>query len=154
MWPLFIYIAFMKNLFSLGSLIAVTTTLTVIIIFYIGRLTDRTNKREVLRTSSILYALVWVMRLFVSGIGGLVIVETMSRLTKRMLLVPQMSLVFERARHRHHAMATSMLFEMSLVVGKILAMIILFLFFLLIPQIAWPMTFLLAAAFTFLYVLL
>jgi MFS family permease len=154
LWPLFIYIAFVPDLFSLGSLVALTTGVTVIVILYIGRLTDQTNKREVLRTASVLYAFLWGMRLFLSGVGSVFMIDTMSRLTKRMLKVPQMSIVLERARHRHHIMATSILFEMSLVVGKILAMILIGLFFLFIPQLAWPLTFLVAASFTLLYAFL
>lgn len=155
LWPLFIYIVFVGDLLSLGSLIALTTFATIVVILYVGRLTDRTNKEAVLRISTVLYAAVWGLRLFISTVASVFAVDALSRLTKRMIAVPQMAILYERARHRQHAMATAVLFEMSLVIGKIIALVATIIIFSVAPsEFVWPATFTLASLFTLLYLFL
>jgi len=153
LWPIYMF-AFIGDFLSLGSLVAATTLLTATIILYVGRLTDHTNKRGVLRIGSVLYAFGWGMRPFISSITGIFGVDAFSRLTKRILAVPQMAIIYERGRETHHIMRTSVLFEMSLVIGKIMAMLIIIVVFTFWPLSAWSVIFIVAALFSFLYMLL
>lgn len=150
LWPIYMF-AFMGSFLSLGSLVATATLLTAAIILYVGRLADHTNKRQVLRVGSILYAFVWAMRVFVSTVLGIFLVDALSRLTKKILAVPQMAIIYARGRETHHIMRNSLMFEMSLVLGKILAMIAIVIVFTFWPLSAWPIIFIVAALFTLLY---
>lgn len=153
-WPLFISIFYVGDLFSLGSLVALTTTVTIVIILYVGRISDRTDKRVVLRATAFSYSFIWAARLFTTGVGGVIVIDTLTRLVKKMMLVPIFAIIFERARHRQHAMATAVLFEQSLVLGKLLALGFLAIFFLVAPASAWQLTFAAAAIFTLFYAFL
>lgn len=153
LWPLYMY-TFIEDLLSLGSLVAATTLITMTAVLYMGRVTDHGNKRIILKISSFSYAAVWLGRLFISSVMGVFIADTLSRLTKRLLEVPLLSILYTRARAKHHIMRHAVLFEMSLVVGKILAMIIALVIFVLWPSAAWPIVFIIAALFTLLYSLL
>lgn len=153
LWPLYMY-SFLNDLFSLGSLVAGTTLLTATVVLYVGRLVDYSDKRTVLKASSLGYAAVWVMRLFVGTIAGVFAVDALSRLLKRILEVPQLSLLYAHAREDHHIMRHAVLFEMSVVIGKIAAMVLAIGWLVFAPTVAWPAIFIMAAIFTLLYPLL
>ena len=153
LWPIYMY-AFVGSFLSLGSLVAVTTLLTATIILYVGRLTDHTNKRNVLKSGSILYALIWGIRPYIASLTGIFLVDALSRLSKKILAIPQMAIVYERGRQSHHIMRNSVMFEMSLVMGKILAMFAIIIVFYFWPLNAWSLIFVVAAFFTLLYLLL
>lgn len=153
-WPIYMF-TFMGSFLSLGSLVAATTLLTATIILYVGRLADHSNKRHVLKIGSILYALVWWLRPFITSVSGIFTVDALSRLTKKILAVPQLSIIYEQGRETHHIMRNSVLFEMSLVIGKILAMLAIIVVFSIWPASAalsaWSITFIMAGLFTLLY---
>lgn len=153
LWPIYMY-TFVGNFLSLGSLVAVATLLTATVILYVGRATDHGNKHQVLKIGSVLYALSWLLRPFIINVAGIFWVDSFSRLTKRILSVPLMSIIYERGRETHHIMRSSVLFEMSLVIGKILAMLFIIIIFSFWPLNAWSIIFIVAALFTLLYSLL
>ena len=153
LWPLYMY-GFLASFLSLGSLVAVTTCLTAGLVLYIGRLTDHADKRIVLRLSSLGYSTIWLLRLFVQSVGSIFAVDALSRLMKRLVEVPQLSLLYEHARQEHHIMRHVVLFEMSLVIGKVLTMVVAIALFTWWPVAAWPAVFVTAAALTILYQLL
>ena len=153
LWPIYMF-TFMGSFLSLGSLVAASTLLTTTIILYVGRLADHSNKRDVLKIGSVLYTLVWCLRPFIATISGIFAIDSLSRLTKKILTVPQLSIIYERGRETHHIMRNSVLFEMSLVIGKILAMLAIIIVFSIWPLNAWTIIFIVAALFTLLYSLL
>lgn len=150
LWPIYMH-TIIPGFFSLGSLVGGTTLLTVLALLYLGRRTDHSNKRSVLKMGSIFYTVVWAMRLGAVTASSVFWADAASRLAKRMVNVPLLSLVYAEGRQTHHAMHTALMFEMSLVLGKLTAIVIGLAIFTWFPLVAWPIIFLLAAAFTLLY---
>jgi MFS family permease len=159
-WPVFISIV-ISNIFDLGLVVTLATFITTLVIFYIGKLTDSKNKRKILSLGAYIYALAWFFRIFIVNIAGVFFVDTLSRLGKNVISVPLVALAYEKAKeqeasHKRVVMSRVLFFEMSLVVGKILAIIAVYALTLFIADeaLAFKITFILGGAMTLLYMLL
>lgn len=159
-WPIFISIV-IGNVFNLGLVITLATFITTLVVFYIGKLTDSTNKRKILSLGAYIYALAWFFRIFIVNIAGVFFVDTLSRLGKNIISVPLVALAYEKAKeqessHKRVIMSRVLFFEMALVIGKILAIIIIYILTLFITDeaLAFKITFILGGGMTLLYMLL
>ena len=123
-WPVFIY-TIITNFLSIGSLVAAATLITTLALLYVGRMTDGDSghRRSLLKIGSIFYSAAWWLRLLVSGPLAIFLVDTLSRLTKDVVVVPMMAMTYDQASATS-VMKTVVFFEMSLVVGKIIAILI------------------------------
>ncbi|MBI4090623.1 MAG: hypothetical protein HY422_01215, partial [Candidatus Komeilibacteria bacterium] len=152
-WPVFMMVV-IGNLFNIGLIVAFATLITVFATMLIGRMSDRGDKQRVLRFGSILYALVWFVRLIVRNPWGVFAFETLSRFSKESVSVPLISLTYERAQ-RMKVMQTVLFFEMSLVVGKLTALVLTFaLLQIWTGMAAYHAAFILAGLMTLLYMLI
>ncbi|MCB9802897.1 MFS transporter [Candidatus Nomurabacteria bacterium] len=153
-WPIFISIIIV-NVFDLGLIVALATLITVLITLYVGKLSDSKNKRSVLDLGSAFYSIAWFIRIFVVNQMGVFFVDTMSRLAKNIIVIPLMTITYERAKKRS-VMETAIFFEMSLVVGKLIAILAIYaaLFFITDEIFAMKLTFILAGSMSLLYMLL
>ncbi|MEK7123208.1 MAG: hypothetical protein AAB855_05140, partial [Patescibacteria group bacterium] len=137
------------NFVSTGAAITISTLITSLSILYVGRLTDTKNRKSVLRFSTALVSLSWVLRLFVRGAGGVVFVDFFSRTSKYLFALPFFSGLYRHATETS-VVRTIIFFEMALTVGKIFVAGILAILFSIFPN-AWNAAFGLAAACSLLY---
>ena len=151
LWPVFIYVV-APGYMAVGAIVAASTLVTALATLYVGKISDERNKHAVLRFSAILYAAGWLSRLWASGLFQVFAIDSWSRLTKNVVSVPLTAIVYERAKTRS-VMDTVVFFEMSLVVGKIVAALILLAVFTFVST-AWNAAWLVAAAMTLLYLLI
>lgn len=152
-WPVFMYIA-LKDTLRTGGAIALSTLITTIVVLYIGKLTDKARRRPILRLTSVIYAVSWFVRLLTRSPFGILTADTFSRIGKNALSVPLTAITYQAARERG-VVKNVVFFEMSLVVGKIVAMIgVLVVLALVPPAFQWQAIFALAGVFTLLYSLL
>ncbi|MFA5126874.1 MAG: MFS transporter [Patescibacteria group bacterium] len=159
-WPIFISLI-ITNVFDMGVVVALATLVTTVITLYVGKLSDRGQDHRILSLSSAFYSLSWFIRIFVNSATGVFFLDTLSRLGKNTISVPLTAITYERAKsvkpdqHRH-IMSNVLFFEMSLVVGKLLAIILIYLalFFVADNILAFKITFILAGAMSLLYMLL
>lgn len=159
-WPVFISIV-ITDMFDLGLVVTLATLITTIATLYIGKLSDSKNKRSILSLGSYVYALAWFIRIFIVNTVGVFFIDTLSRFGKNVISVPLIAITYEKAKNLEEEGNTSVMnrvifFEMSLVVGKLLAIIIIYsaLFFIGDEILAFKTTFILAGAMTLLYMLL
>lgn len=159
-WPVYISLL-ITDIFDLGLVVALATFVTTSLTLYIGRLSDTSNKRKILGIGSSFYALAWFFRLFISNTLGVFFVDTMSRLGKNTIAVPLTAITYEKANEvgldKHgHIMNRILFFEMGLVMGKLLAILIIYSFLFFVPDqiLAFKLTFVLAGAMSLLYMLL
>ena len=147
--------------FDLGLIVTLATFVTTLITLYIGKMSDKKNKRSILAIGSSFYSLAWFIRIFITNTLGIFFVDTLSRLGKTTVAVPLTAITYENAKEvaedgRHKVMNTIVFFEMSLVVGKLTAILIVYLALFLITEeiIAFKLTFILAGGMSLLYLLL
>lgn len=159
-WPVFIS-TIIADAFDMGAIVALATLVTALITMYVGRLTDSHNKKNILSLSSAFYSLSWFIRIFVVNTTGVFFLDTFSRLGKNTLSVPLTAITYDRAKtihrdSRQHIMSRVMFFEMSLVLGKLIAILLIYiaLFFISSEILAFKLVFILAGAMTLLYMLL
>ncbi|HLD20425.1 MAG TPA: MFS transporter [Patescibacteria group bacterium] len=152
LWPVFMFLTVKNNLLSVGSIVAGTTLITSLVVLFIGKMSDQRNKRGILKTGSVMYSCVWILRALIGGPVGIMALDTLSRIMKDVISVPLTVLIY------HHAQKTSVMksvvfFEMALVVGKIVAIILVLCAFALFGDNSWDAVFLIAAGFSLLYTL-
>lgn len=154
LWPIFISLI-VVNILDVGLIVSLATFITMLITLYIGKLSDSRYKKSVLNLGSAFYAFAWFIRIFVVNQIGVFLVDTMSRLAKNIIMVPLTSITYERAKKKS-VMSSVVFFEMSLVVGKLIAIIIIYvaLFFISDEVLAFKLTFILAGFMALLYSLL
>jgi len=153
-WPVFISII-ITDIFDLGLIITLATLITSIITLYIGKITDSRNKKSILSLGASFYSLAWFIRIFIINQLGVFFVDTLSRLSKNVIAVPLTAITYERAKSRS-IMKTVLFFEMSLVVGKLIALLLIYtsLFFITDEIFAFKLTFILAGGMSLLYLLI
>ena len=118
-------------------------------------MTDFKNKKSILSLGSSFYALAWFARIFTINKLGIFVISTFSRLSKNVIAVPLTAITYERAKSRS-IMKTVLFFEMSLVVGKLIALLLIYtsLFFITDEIFAFKLTFILAGGMSLLYLLI
>lgn len=153
-WPVFIFLI-VKNEFSAGGLTAAAALIMMFVLLYVGKMTDNGGKHSVLKTGVVISAVSWVMRFLPASPLSVFFAETITRIGRNMTQVPIFTGMFDRARRTGHIMESAVFFEMCLILGKILVIVILMAAFLIFPEPwFWPIAFMLAGAMTLLYGLL
>lgn len=123
-WPVFIF-TIIGNFAEIGSLIAAATLVTTAAVLFVGKMVDGNteSRRGVLKVGALFSSATWFLRLLVRAGLGVFLVDALSRITKNVIVVPLMAMTYERAGETS-VMKTVIFFEMSLIVGKILAIIL------------------------------
>jgi len=104
----------------------------------------------------------WFIRIFIANRVGVFFVDTLSRLSRNTVAIPLMAITYEKAKeitntgNHKYVMSRVVFFEMSLVIGKILAMLLIFLISSLVVDeiMAFKLIFVLAGGMSLLYLLL
>lgn len=150
LWPIFISII-VPAYADIGAVVAGSTLLMALLTLYAGKLSDEGGNFKVLRWSTGLYALDWVARVAAVTPFLVFVTDAWSRVAKNILSVPLTAITYERAQTRS-VMDSVVFFEMSLVVGKMTAAVILLIVFSFTS--AWWVAWLVASAMTLLYLLI
>lgn len=149
-WPIFMFVI-IKDFLSLGVITGLATLITLLVYLYIGKLTDKKGHGALLRLGELAYFFVWMLRSLISSVGGVLLLDTASRLSKQAVAVPIVADVYEKAQD-DSVMEDVTFFEMSLVIGKIIT-IILCLILIQIFTPAWGAIFVLAGIMSLFYLL-
>lgn len=65
-WPIFVYLI-LRDLISIGAIGFLITAGTIIFTLFLGKYYDKKSKYFFLRLGSVLYALVWILRIFIDN---------------------------------------------------------------------------------------
>ncbi len=149
-WPIFIFVV-VKDYFDAGMVAAVASLVTAFITFYIGKLVDHKHRYDVLRIGTVLYALSWFLRIFVATGPHVFVADSLARTAKKVTVVPLSVITYDHARN-HTPMHTVVFFEFSLIVGKVFAALLMFVF--LFAFEGFTPIFIIAGLMTLLYALL
>jgi len=147
-WPIFMYLI-AEDYLGLGLISATSTFLATLLLLFIGRLTDKSNKQRILRLGTIFYFFGWLLKILARTPVGVLILDTYSRVAKNSISLPVVASIYRDAQ-KSSVMNTIVFFEMSLVIGKVLA-IILCLVLLQLFSPGWNSLFILGGFFTLLY---
>ncbi len=154
LWPVFIATVITQYV-EIGAIVAASTFIMVLATLYIGKVSDEQNKHAVLRFSTLIYVFVWLARLVTRSPLGVFLVDSTTRLTKNIVNVPLHAILYERAKTRS-VMDTVVSFELSLIIGKLVAAVVLLFIFSHLGslQAVWTATWLVAAVMSFFYMII
>lgn len=151
LWPVFIFLI-IKEYVAIGFLISASILATTILTLYIGRLTDKTSGRGVLRVGVVFTFFTWLIKLLAVSGAGVFMADSLYRISRRVLGVPMMAITYEQAK-KTSVMKSIIFFQMALALGKILVSVFALLALYFFPN-SWLVIFILGAAMTLLYALL
>jgi len=154
-WPIFVSLI-IASYFSIGVVMTLATLVTIILTFFLGRITDTKNKKRVLGTGAAINSASWVLRIFMATPLGIFLMDSLSKLSRNLIGIPLMAITYKKARD-HKILSTTTFFETSLAVGKVLACVIIYLFLLAVGQesfVVFYLAFILAGGMSVLYALL
>lgn len=149
-WPLFIA-AVVKTPFAIGTLTAISALATILVVLYVGRLSDEGDRAAVLRNGAVYTSGSWLVRLLAAGGLGIFLSDVFGRVAKNMMAIPLVCQIYDSARGNETE--TVVFFEMTLSVGKAVAAFAGAAIFAFCPR-PWPVIFIAAAAFSLLYALM
>lgn len=147
-WPVFLYLLF-ASFSATGALIAASTLVTAIVLLYVGRATDRSDRASLLRVGSVLTIFSWILRLATRSGASIFLVDFSGRMSKGVLNLPLFSGLYEYA-HKNSVVESAIFFEMSVALGKMLVALILAGIFAVFPD-GWGFAFGIGALFSLLY---
>jgi MFS family permease len=151
LWPVFIYLI-IKQYFSIGFVVGMSTFLSIILTFYIGRITDVSSRHRLVKIGTTFTFFTWLMRLLVISGFGVFLVDSLYRISRRVIGIPLMAITYEKAKGTS-VMKSIIFFQMALALGKLLVSVLVMILLFLFPN-SWIAIFVLAAFMTLLYAFL
>lgn len=149
-WPIFVYVTF-STFTSTGAAITFSTLITSLAILYVGRQTDTCDRKNVLRVSTLLLSLSWVLRTIARGASAVIFADFFSRTSRYLFALPFFSGLYRHATETS-IVRTVLFFEMALTVGKMIVAAFLAVVFYYVPvSVSWNVAFITAAVFSLLY---
>ncbi len=124
-WPIFIFILLQGDYFKIGALSSLIAASTVLIQLLLGRYLDRIgNKSNVLKVGSVLYALGWIVKIFVATAFQIFIAGLYHKFTKIFIETSFDTIFYETAADQGHYLDEfTLLSEVAIQIGKILALV-------------------------------
>jgi len=121
LWPIFMYMV-IGDYLDLGLVSTIAAVIGTMIMLYVGRLTDKIEKRRLISWGSIFYGATWLIRFAGRSVPALLVFDALTKTGKDITSVPMTTLTYERAGDDgpDHAIAYVVFYEFSLSVGKIL----------------------------------
>jgi MFS family permease len=100
-WPLFLFLILFSTE-SVGIVMSLTTILTFLIFYVIGKETDARDKKGLLRAGTILYFIGWLGRVFVNSFVSILFIDTYTNLTQKVLQIPWSAYSYDIAAKRNY----------------------------------------------------
>ena len=99
-WPVFIFII-VGSVSDVGLIIGVSSLVLALVTLYIGRITDKNNKKAVLKTGTFIHSIVWLMRTLVSGGLGIFLIQSLESISRRITDISLVAITYKRAQDGH-----------------------------------------------------
>lgn len=116
-WPVFIFLT-LKNVLSLGIIITATSMITIIFLFFIGRLSDK-HKYKILKIGVFSHSFSWLTRLLFLTPIGIFLNNLYSSLSSSMINLPFGKIVYERSKKVKDASTYFLFREFHFAIGRI-----------------------------------
>lgn len=129
-WPIFIFQLLHGNYLAVGIISSLIVVASVVLRLVIGVLTDKMSKRRLIKVGSVLYALGWVGKIFIQTAFQIFIVSSYHSFAAIIRRTPFTTLMYEQAADRgHYVDEYTVLREVSLNIGRVLMLVLLFILF-------------------------
>jgi hypothetical protein len=150
-WPVFIAIT-VGSALTIGVVVSAAMLVSLLAVFYVGRVTDDGQRDGSLRRGAVLTALSWFARPLVSNGIGAFVFDGFYRIARNIVGIPLVAIVYDGGRRSASVMESVVFFEMSLALGKFVAAVAGAVIATALPN-PWTALFVMAGAFSLLYAL-
>ncbi|MCK5510495.1 MFS transporter [Candidatus Parcubacteria bacterium] len=142
-WPIFIWKLLHGNYFEVGVISSAIVVVTIFLQLAIGKLIDKKNKKKMLKWGTAMYAVGWVIKIFIASAFQIFVASTFHSLMRVFSRTSFDAITYENAASEgHYVDEYTVIHEMAIYLGKAL-MLCLILILIKFFSIEW--TFLLAA---------
>jgi MFS family permease len=142
-WPIFMFQLLHGDFLKVGAVSSLIVLVSVVMRLVIGSYTDKFDKRRLLRWGSGLYAIGWIMKMFVATSFHIFIASTYHNFAAIAMRTPFSALIYEKAADSgHYVDELTVLRELALNIGKVFGIIALLI---LINLVGLQWTFILGA---------
>ncbi|MCK4355310.1 MFS transporter [Candidatus Parcubacteria bacterium] len=146
LWPLFL-ITISIGYLAIGSIATVALVVSLLFTLYMGRITDRMDKRKLLAIGSVLTSGAWIGKFFVVSPVSAFIAQSFYRLSRTAAGIPYQTFLYEKAESKGHEIDEFIIYRGIVLNGtRTVLLVILAGVAFIIPNINF--TFILAAAFS------
>ena len=115
-WPIFIFLI-LASYASLGIIASGGTIASFLSIFLIGKWADKNDKRKMIRVSTVIYSLTWLIKSFIQTGLGLFLINSLSGISKRGISVPMTAIIYNEGSKRGN-LKCIIFREMSIYFGR------------------------------------
>ncbi len=100
-WSLFIF--FMLNSTAkVGIINTIVAAITFFVFYFVGKLSDKKDKKQLIKFGNFLYFFGWVGRIFANTFGAVAFVDSYKNITGNMLQVPWTAFSYDLAAKRNY----------------------------------------------------
>lgn len=145
-WPIFLYVLLDGNVFDIGAISTVIVAATIIIQLFVGRYLDKetSSKERTLKIGSSLYAVGWVLKIFVLSTLHVFVIGLYHNIVKIFTATPYSAILYDMSSDKgEYVDEFTVLREMAGHLGRAVCLLAVAVATVFIP-LAW--TFMLAAA--------
>lgn len=129
-WPIFIFQVLQGDYLTVGIVTSLIILASVVLRLIIGALTDKMSKRQLIKVGSILYFFGWLGKIFVQTAFHIFVVSSYHSFAAIVRRTPFTTLMYEQAADRgHYVDEYTVLREVSLNIGRVLMLVLLFVLF-------------------------
>lgn len=124
-WPIFLYEILHGNLFEIGAVATLVTAVTVLLQLLLGKYLDagKNEKEKTLKVGSTLYAIGWVIKIFVLSAAQVFIVGLYHNITKIFTKTPFDALFYDMSADQgHYVDEFTVLSEISNHLGRVVGL--------------------------------
>ena len=151
-WPIFIWQILKGNYLTVGAISSAIVLSTVILELFVGKFADSGKRDKILHWGTFLYALGWIIKIFIDTAFQIFVVSTYQNLARIFTRTPFDSMFYEHAADQgHYVDEYTVVHEMALTIGRILIILAIIA---VVPFFGIGPTFILAAVSTLLMNLL
>ncbi len=106
-WPIFIIII-IGNIEKTGLIISLSTILSIVIYYIIGKISDHINKVKMLKIGTYLYSFSWSLRLLSNNFVSILSIDSFQNISQKILRIPWESHIYELAKRTDYLEFTIM----------------------------------------------
>lgn len=133
-WPIFIWLLFDESFKAVGFITAAIIFVSMILRLIIGDYIDKYQKKKMLRAGTLLYAVGWVLKIFVATTFQVFIISAYHNLAAIIMRTPFDAGMYDQAADwGHYADEYTVIREMALSLGRVTALCVMFVLVYFLP---------------------
>jgi len=101
LWPVFLFVL-LKNTEVVGFVVSASIFVTIAIFYFVGGVTDKRRKEDLLRVGSVLHFFGWIGRLFAYNLTSVFFIDAYKNFSMRVVQIPWSAYFYEQARKRDY----------------------------------------------------